>query len=47
MVIEQSLINELGNNFPNPSNPETWIPFAITKAAYVKIQIMTDVGTPL
>jgi flagellar hook assembly protein FlgD len=33
------ITDELGNNFPNPFNPETWIPFSIAKDADVKISI--------
>jgi flagellar hook assembly protein FlgD len=29
----------LGQNVPNPFNPETWIPFKLAKAADVKIEI--------
>jgi hypothetical protein len=29
----------LGQNFPNPFNPETWIPFSLAERAEVKIQI--------
>jgi hypothetical protein len=31
--------NVLGQNVPNPFNPETWIPFKLAKAADVKIEI--------
>jgi hypothetical protein len=35
----QVITDELGNNFPNPFNPETWIPFSIAKEADVTIYI--------
>jgi WD40 repeat protein len=31
--------NWLGQNFPNPANPETWIPFSISKDGRVIIEI--------
>jgi hypothetical protein len=31
-------------NYPNPFNPETWMPFQITKDANVKIQIYSVLG---
>ena len=34
-----SVVDELGQNFPNPFNPETWIPYAIAKKATVSVQI--------
>lgn len=30
---------QLGQNFPNPSNPETWIPYQISREAQVTIEI--------
>ena len=34
-----SYTNQLGQNFPNPFNPETWMPFEIAAGASVTIQI--------
>ena len=31
-------------NYPNPFNPETWIPYQLAEAAYVKIQIYDVAG---
>ena len=31
-------------NYPNPFNPETWIPYQLAEAAYVKIHIYDVVG---
>ena len=36
--------NELGQNFPNPFNAETWIPYAIEKEAVVSVQIFDASG---
>ena len=35
---------ELYQNFPNPFNPETWIPFSLSKAENVKIKIYNSSG---
>ena len=35
---------DLGQNFPNPFNPDTWIPYAISKEASVTIQIFNSSG---
>ncbi len=34
----------LAQNFPNPFNPETWIPYQLNKDAEVKIQIFDTAG---
>ena len=34
-------------NFPNPFNPETWIPYHLTEDASVAIQIYDAQGTPV
>ena len=34
----------LGNAFPSPANPETWIPFTLSKAEYVVIRIYNVTG---
>ena len=36
--------NELLQNFPNPFNPETWIPFRLADEAEVTIRIHTSTG---
>lgn len=36
--------NRLGQNFPNPFNPDTWIPYEIESGAYVTIQIFDNQG---
>ena len=36
--------NQLLQNFPNPSNPETWIPFQIANKSDVKIHIYIQTG---
>jgi len=35
---------ELGQNFPNPFNPDTWMPYAISEKASVTIQIFNANG---
>ena len=37
----------LAQNFPNPFNPETWIPFQLNRAANVTIQIYNVSGNPV
>ena len=36
--------NSLGNVFPSPANPETWIPFTLSKAEHVVIKIYNVAG---
>ena len=36
--------NQLLQNFPNPFNPETWIPFRLTDERYVTIHIYSPTG---
>ncbi|RKU18128.1 hypothetical protein C6500_14000 [Candidatus Poribacteria bacterium] len=36
--------NQLLQNFPNPFNPETWIPFQLTAESYVTIHIHNATG---
>ena len=38
------ITDELGNNFPNPFNPDTWIPYAVAEESAVKIQIFDTQG---
>jgi len=35
---------ELFQNFPNPFNPETWIPYSLSKSEHVTIRIYTSTG---
>ncbi len=35
---------ELHQNFPNPFNPETWIPFSLSEPKRVRIRIYTSTG---
>ena len=35
---------ELYQNFPNPFNPETWIPFSLSKSEHVIIRIYASTG---
>ena len=37
-------LNQLLQNFPNPFNPETWIPFRLTNESHVTIQIYSSTG---
>ena len=37
-------INQLGQNFPNPFNPETWIPFRLAQDANVTVNIFNRSG---
>jgi subtilisin family serine protease len=43
-VALSKLTADLGQNFPNPSNPETWIPYSLAKSAEVRIQIFNVAG---
>ncbi len=36
--------NQLLQNFPNPFNPETWIPFQLANSSNVTVQIYTPAG---
>lgn len=36
---QKILFSGLGQNYPNPLNPETWIPFVLINDAYVEIRI--------
>ena len=36
--------NQLLQNFPNPFNPETWIPFKLAQNAFVSISIYDTKG---
>ena len=50
VVLEQLLISltpketELLANYPNPFNPETWIPYRLAEAAFVTLTIYDEVG---
>ncbi len=37
-------VNQLGQNFPNPFNPETWIPFRLAQDANVTVNIFNRNG---
>ena len=39
------LVDDLGQNFPNPFNPETWIPYQLAEEAMVSVQIFDVHGT--
>ena len=41
---DETVVDELGQNFPNPFNPDTWIPYSIAKEAAVSIQIFDASG---
>ena len=34
-------------NYPNPFNPETWIPYRLAEAAHVKLTIYDTKGVPV
>lgn len=36
--------NQLLQNFPNPFNPETWIPFQLADESYVTVRIYSPTG---
>ena len=40
----EPLTNVLANNFPNPFNPETWIPYELSGDAHVVIRIYSVTG---
>ena len=40
----ETVMDELGQNFPNPFNPDTWIPYSIAEEAPVSIQIFDASG---
>ena len=50
LVLEQLLVSltpketELLANYPNPFNPETWIPYRLAGAAFVTLTIYDEVG---
>jgi hypothetical protein len=39
-----SASNALGNNYPNPFNPETWIPYSLANGGDVVISIYNSAG---
>ncbi len=43
--VTASRVNALGANFPNPFNPETWIPYKLAKDAEVTLHIYAVNGT--
>ena len=50
LVLEQLLVSltpretELLSNYPNPFNPETWIPYRLAEAAFVTLTIYDQTG---
>ena len=50
MVLEQLLValtpreTELLANYPNPFNPETWIPYRLAEDAFVTLTIYSQTG---
>ncbi len=38
------LVSELGTNYPNPLNPETWIPFKLADDSEVTLRIYNSKG---
>jgi hypothetical protein len=44
IVFEKPTETLLLSNYPNPFNPETWIPFRLAKAATVRLRIYDDRG---
>ena len=44
VVLGEVKHNQLLQNFPNPFNPETWIPFRLAKESDVTIQIYSPTG---
>ena len=43
-VLKPTLINRLSQNFPNPFNPETWIPYQLASDAKVVLHIYDTQG---
>ena len=43
-ISQERIANELGQNFPNPFNPETWIPYAVSEPAAVTLKIYDTNG---
>lgn len=44
LLSETEVTDDVGQNFPNPFNPDTWIPYSISKPADVEIQIFDTSG---
>ena len=44
VILGQIKRNQLLQNFPNPFNPETWIPFRLADKSDVTIRIYTPTG---
>jgi hypothetical protein len=40
----EPLVNMLSNNFPNPFNPETWIPYQLSEEANAEVRIYSVTG---
>ena len=43
-ISQERIADELGQNFPNPFNPETWIPYAVSEPAAVTLNIYDTNG---
>jgi hypothetical protein len=43
-VHEDAVSSSLGQNYPNPANPETWIPYYIKAPAHINISIYNSIG---
>jgi hypothetical protein len=44
LLLNKPVRTELGQNFPNPFNPETWIPFKLSEASQVSFRIFDPSG---
>ena len=44
MLIKSAPVNHLSQNFPNPFNPETWIPYQLASDAHVSLYIYDAQG---
>ena len=42
-----NLLSLLGQSFPNPANPETWIPFRLAQPGVVTVTLFDQKGQPI
>ena len=42
-----NLLSSLGQSFPNPANPETWIPFRLARPGAVTLTLFDQQGQPI